>query len=51
MRRLMVGAVVVVVMGLVAVGGLFAVKRLGTAPAPDVPEPTRVVNVNVQPEG
>jgi hypothetical protein len=37
-------------MALTAVGGLFAVRSLQAEPAPKVPEPTRVVNVKVQPE-
>jgi multidrug efflux pump subunit AcrB len=45
------GAVCVVVVGLVTMGGLFAMRSLRAAPAPDVPVPTRVVKVNVQPEG
>jgi hypothetical protein len=43
--------VIVVVAGLTAAGGLFAVRSLGAEPAPKVPEPTRVVRVNIQPEG
>jgi len=34
---------------LVAMGGLFAMRSLRAEPAPEVPEPTRVVKVNVQP--
>jgi hypothetical protein len=37
-------------MGMVAVGGLFAMRSLRAEPAPKVPEPKRVVNVNVEPE-
>jgi hypothetical protein len=48
-RRLILGAVVVMTVGLAAVGGLFAVRSLQAEPAPKLPQPQRVVNVNVQP--
>ena len=49
-RRLIIGAVLVAVIAIAAVGGLFAVKSLRAEPAPKVPHPKRVVQVNVQPE-
>lgn len=49
MRKLAASLAIVTCLALATVSALFAVRNLRAQPAPEPPETTRVVNVNVQP--
>jgi hypothetical protein len=50
LRRLAVALAVIAGIVVVAFGGLIAVRKLQAQPAPPLPQPQRVVTVDVQPE-